>query len=102
MKKYNGMTQSEEMIKKDGVDVIAKRKYVIKKLPQYLFINIKRFSKNNFFKEKNPTIVSYPIRDLDLTEFVSVEDGEEKKEMMYDLVGSVIHNGKADSGTYRV
>ena len=52
-----------------------KRKYVIKKLPKYLFINIKRFSKNNFFKEKNPTIVSYPIKDLDLTEFVSAEAG---------------------------
>ena len=63
------------MVKKDGIDTTVKRKYVIKKLPKYLFINIKRFSKNNFFKEKNPTIVSYPIKDLDLTEFVSVEAG---------------------------
>ena len=102
MKKYNGITQTEEVVKIGGADTTVKRKYVIKKLPQYLFINIKRFAKNNFFKEKNPTIVSYPIRDLDLTEFVSLEEGREKKEMMYDLVGSVIHNGKADSGTYRV
>ena len=102
MKKYNGMTQTEETISKDGVEVSVKRKYEIKKLPKYLFLHIKRFSKNNFFKEKNPTIVNFPIRDLDLKEFVVSEEGREKESMMYDLVGSIIHNGKADSGTYRV
>ena len=56
MKKYDGITLSEEVQSKDGVDVSVKRKYIIKKLPKYLFLHIKRFSKNNFFKEKNPGI----------------------------------------------
>ena len=102
MKKYDGITLSEEVQSKDGVDVSVKRKYIIKKLPKYLFLHIKRFSKNNFFKEKNPMIVSFPLRDLDLGEFVAGEEGVEKPAMMYDLVGSVIHTGKADSGTYKV
>ena len=102
MKKYDGMTMTEETQSKDGVEVSVKKKYKIKKLPQYLFLHIKRFSKNNFFKEKNPMIVNFPIRDLDLKEFVAAEDGADKSSMVYDLVGSVIHNGKADSGTYRV
>ena len=71
MKKYDGITLSEEIQSKNGVDVQVKRKYIIKKLPKYLFLHIKRFSKNNFFKEKNLTIVNFPIKGLDLTELVS-------------------------------
>jgi hypothetical protein len=28
---------------------------------RYLILNIKRFTKNNFFTEKNPTIVNFPV-----------------------------------------
>ena len=41
--------------------VTTKKKYEIKTLPQYLFIKIERFSENNFFKEKNSTIVNFPL-----------------------------------------
>ena len=34
---------------------------------RYLIIHIKRFIKNNFFMEKNPTIVTFPLNDLDLS-----------------------------------
>ena len=47
-------------------------------------------------------IVNFPLRDLDLKEFVKPEEGTESTPKMYDLVGSVIHTGKADSGTYKV
>jgi U4/U6.U5 tri-snRNP-associated protein 2 len=56
---------------------------------------MRRFSKNAFFTEKNPTIVSFPIKGLDLSEVI----GEEQ---LYDLVGNVIHDGKAGTGSYRV
>ena len=56
----------------------VKRKYIIKKLPKYLFLHIKRFSKNNFFKEKNPMIVNFPLRDLDLKELVASPAGVDK------------------------
>lgn len=42
------------------------RKYRITKLPRYLVFIIKRFNKNNFFTEKNPTIVNFPIRNLEM------------------------------------
>jgi len=60
-----------------------------------LFIHIKRFSKNNFFKEKNPTIVNFPLKGLDMEEILGVR-------CKYDLIGNVVHSGKADSGSYRV
>ena len=68
---------------------------MIQKLPNYLFIHIKRFSKNQFFKEKNPTIVNFPIKNLDMNEIFGLN-------VQYDLIGNVIHSGKADSGIYRV
>ena len=73
-------------------------KYSIKQLPRYLFLHVKRFSKNNFFKEKNLTIVNFPIKNLDLSELVA---GSAERHV-YDLVGTAIHMGKAESGVYKV
>ena len=54
LKKYDGVTHKEETCKKaDGSEFTVKQKYTIKRLPTYLLIHVKRFSKNNFFKEKN-------------------------------------------------
>ena len=63
MKKFDGETV------KDYSD--SKKKFVIKKLPKYLIIVLKRFSKNNFFVEKNPTIVSFPLNNLDMAPCLS-------------------------------
>ena len=72
-----------------------------------MIIHVKRFSKNNFFKEKNQSIINYPIRGLDLTDLVSstatdAAQGQVAPREIFDLVGSVIHTGKAESGTYKV
>lgn len=37
-------------------------------LPQYLILHIKRFTKNNFVEEKNPTIVNFPLRGVELSD----------------------------------
>jgi len=34
----------------------------ITRLPQFIILYIKRFTKNTFFLEKNPTIVNFPIK----------------------------------------
>jgi U4/U6.U5 tri-snRNP-associated protein 2 len=76
--------------------VVSQRsKFEIKSLPQYLFLVIKRFSKNNFFKEKNCTIVNFPLSGLDLTE-LSKQEAD-----VYDLVGNVVHEGNALTGSYK-
>jgi len=48
----------------------VKKRYKIYKLPRYLIIHVKRFYKNEFFLEKNPTIVNFPIKNLDLTDLI--------------------------------
>lgn len=35
-------------------------------LPQYVILHIKRFTKNNFVEEKNPTIVNFPLSGIDM------------------------------------
>ena len=73
LKKYDGSTLKEETIRdSNGNETTQKVKYTIKKLPNYLLLHVKRFSKNNFFKEKNLTIVNFPIKNLDLTDLVNI------------------------------
>lgn len=43
-----------------------RRRYAITKLPPYLIMNIKRFTKNEYFTEKNNTIVPFPTEGLDM------------------------------------
>lgn len=45
----------------------------IASLPKYLFVHIKRFSKNNYVLEKNSTIVSLPLKNLDMRKYLSDE-----------------------------
>lgn len=60
--------------------------------------------KNDFFIEKNPTIVDFPITNLDLSEFVwnGSKDEEKKESYKYDLLANIIHEGKPEGGSYRV
>ena len=58
--KYNGFTTQESK----GV----LRRYKITRLPPFLILHIKRFTKNSFVEEKNPTIVNFPLRGVDMSE----------------------------------
>jgi len=37
-------------------------------LPPYLILHIKRFTKNNFVEERNPTVVNFPLRGVELSD----------------------------------
>lgn len=45
--------------------------YKLLSLPKYVILYIKRFTKNNFFLEKNPTIVNFPVKNLELRDCMS-------------------------------
>jgi U4/U6.U5 tri-snRNP-associated protein 2 len=63
MKKFDGLTFSE-VLSKSG-DTLRKR-YRLKELPPYLILHLARFKTNNYSREKNPTIVAFPVKNLDL------------------------------------
>ncbi|CAG2181170.1 unnamed protein product, partial [Oppiella nova] len=62
----------------------------------------KRFTRNTFFTEKNPTIVNFPLRNVDLSELLSPEH-RTANHCVYDLIANVVHEGEpeAGKGTYR-
>lgn len=62
-------TSNQEVHIFDLLDKLTtKSKLTISKLPPYLLLHVKQFSKNNFFLEKNQTQVKFPIKDLNLFE----------------------------------
>ncbi|KAG5517838.1 hypothetical protein PMAC_000292 [Pneumocystis sp. 'macacae'] len=56
--KYDGSTAQE-------LSGLRKR-HTLTVLPPFLVFHIRRFTKNNWRDEKNPTIVTFPVRDLDM------------------------------------
>jgi U4/U6.U5 tri-snRNP-associated protein 2 len=106
LKKYDGTSVHDDIR-------AGRRRLRLTKLPKYLVLHIKRFTSNQFFTEKNPTIVNFPVKGLHLAECVPVP-GETKDNTsnnaekdvsvgaVYDLVANIVHEGKAGAGSYKV
>ncbi|KAK9804967.1 hypothetical protein WJX73_005353 [Symbiochloris irregularis] len=73
------------------------RRMRITKLPRFLVLQMKRFTRNQFFREKNPTIVNFPVKNLELADIIPVPPGSASK---YDLIANVVHEGMPDKGSY--
>ncbi|KAI0274925.1 spindle pole body protein [Gloeopeniophorella convolvens] len=73
------------------------RRFNCQQLPPYLIVHYKRFTKNNFVEEKNPTIVNFPLKGVDFRDYLS--SVEQRSSTIYDLVANVIHESVA--GTTR-
>ncbi|XP_044735313.1 U4/U6.U5 tri-snRNP-associated protein 2 [Chrysoperla carnea] len=100
--KFNGLTEKEYKTYKEN---FLKRFQIIQ-LPPYLILYIKRFTKNTFFIEKNPTIVNFPVKNIDfgdiLTDDIKLKHNMERGGTIYDLVANIVHDGEPNKGTYRV
>lgn len=71
LKKFNGVSFSD-VVNKAGV--AQRRRYRIQQLPPYLILHLARFQTNQYIREKNPTIVAFPVRNLDLSDYVFQTD----------------------------
>lgn len=56
MNKFDGETITEVVRPQ-----IARMRYRVTKLPPYIIVHMQRFTKNNFFVEKNPTLGMYHV-----------------------------------------
>lgn len=115
LKKFDGETITEVVRPQ-----IARMKYRVTKLPPYIILHMRRFTKNNFFVEKNPTLVNFPVKNLELKDYIPLptpndkEKSEskgnkkmqskdhEKLRSKYDLIANIVHDGKPSEGSYRV
>ncbi|CAM9396362.1 unnamed protein product, partial [Ectocarpus fasciculatus] len=65
LKKFDGDTWTD-VTTSTG---LVRRRYVIKKLPKYLMVHLVRFTRNNFYVEKNPSIVTFPVKNLEMKHY---------------------------------
>jgi U4/U6.U5 tri-snRNP-associated protein 2 len=65
-----------------------------------LIIFFKRFEKNQFFVEKNTTIVNFPINDLSFEDICL--DSTKNRGIKYNLISNIIHDGKFKGGSFRI
>ncbi|KAG1055210.1 hypothetical protein G6F46_010776 [Rhizopus delemar] len=79
------------------------KRYSITRLPQFLILHIKRFTKNSWTNEKNPTIVNFPIKNIDMSNFSS-DPETDTLGAHYDLLANISHEGESGpgKGAYKV
>lgn len=89
LSKYNGVTAQ------DLPGNQRKRYRLMHPLPPFLILHIKRFSRNKFVSERNPTIVTFdPRAGLDVSPYVEPDPAHPQplgEPIMYDLVANVVH-----------
>ncbi|TBU50046.1 spindle pole body protein [Dichomitus squalens] len=73
------------------------RRFKCQRLPPYIILHFKRFTKNMFVEEKNPTIVNFPLRGLDFKDYLDASAVHPST--VYDLIANVTHESAA--GTTR-
>jgi U4/U6.U5 tri-snRNP-associated protein 2 len=67
LKKFDGVTFSDAL---DRNGAVQRKCYKLVRLPNYLILHLARFKKNNYSMEKNPTIVAFPVKNLELSNYV--------------------------------
>ncbi|KAL2936932.1 U4/U6.U5 tri-snRNP-associated protein 2 [Bienertia sinuspersici] len=98
LKKFDGETLIEAVHPQ-----IAKMQYRVTKLPPYVIMHLRRFTKSNFI-EKNPTIVNFPVKNLELKDYITLSTPKdaEKLRSKYDLMANIVHEGTPTEGSYKV
>ncbi|RKF58631.1 putative mRNA-splicing protein ubp10 [Erysiphe neolycopersici] len=86
LSKYDGIRGQEYLNQR-------KRYRLLHPLPPYLLFHIKRFSKNKFVSERNPTIVTFDSRNLDMAPYAEPNPKLHKigEPLWYDLVANIVH-----------
>lgn len=99
LKKFDGESVTEVVRPQ-----LARMRYRVTRLPQYMILHMRRFTKNNFFIEKNPTLVNFPVKNLELKDYIPLPVPRKSKKLRskYDLIANVVHDGKPGEGSYRV
>lgn len=107
LSKYDGLRAQERLNTRV-------RYRLLHPLPPYLLLHIKRFSKNKFISERNPTIVTFPVRSLDMSPYTQPDPKSwpPGEPVWYDLIANITHEaikirddsveGEAEKKVWRV
>ncbi|XP_040102869.1 ubiquitin carboxyl-terminal hydrolase 4 isoform X2 [Oryx dammah] len=75
----------------------ATKKFDLWSLPKILVVHLKRFSYNRYWRDKLDTVVEFPVRGLNMSEFVCDPSA---RPYVYDLVAVSNHYGAMGVGHY--
>eukprot|EP00541_Cyclophora_tenuis_P001256 CAMPEP_0116561774 /NCGR_PEP_ID=MMETSP0397-20121206/11775_1 /TAXON_ID=216820 /ORGANISM="Cyclophora tenuis, Strain ECT3854" /LENGTH=292 /DNA_ID=CAMNT_0004087965 /DNA_START=249 /DNA_END=1127 /DNA_ORIENTATION=+ len=75
LKKFDGVSFSDALAQNGEAQM---KRYQLLKLPPYLILHLARFKSNRYSREKNPTIVAFPVKNFDLSDYVHIPGGREK------------------------
>ncbi|XP_062329027.1 ubiquitin carboxyl-terminal hydrolase 4 [Osmerus eperlanus] len=75
----------------------ATKKFDLWSLPRVLVVHLKRFSYNRCWRDKLDTVVDFPVRDLNMSEFVC---DPKAGPYIYDLIAVSNHYGGMGGGHY--
>jgi len=73
LNKFDGKSVSDKI--RGGIR--ERKKYRIREFPDYLMFHLGRFTKNNWFVEKNPTVVNFPVKNLELKDYSFTDEENE-------------------------
>ncbi|KAK2506976.1 hypothetical protein MC885_006393 [Smutsia gigantea] len=73
----------------------ATKKFDLWSLPKVLVVHLKRFSYSRYWRDKLDTVVDFPVRALNMSEFVCDESAEP---YVYDLIAVSNHYGAMGVG----
>ncbi|KAI5850043.1 hypothetical protein BZA05DRAFT_400713 [Tricharina praecox] len=92
LSKYDGL-HSQELLGQ-------RRRYrLLHPMPPYLIFHVKRFAKNKFVEERNPTIVTFSPRALDMSPYIEPSEGHPGGEpVLYDLIANITHETVVEAG----
>jgi ubiquitin carboxyl-terminal hydrolase 4/11 len=79
--------------------VLATKKFDLWKLPEVLVVHLKRFQYTRHWREKINTLVEFPLRGLDMSEFV-IDQEVCRENCIYDLFAVSNHSGGLGGGHY--
>jgi len=78
---------------------MASKKIDLWRLPDLLVIHLKRFSVSQYRRQKINTLVEFPLKNLDLKDWVSPQCSLDQS-TTYDLFGASMHSGGLGGGHY--
>jgi len=75
----------------------ATKKFDLWSLPEVLIIHLKRFSYNRYWRDKIDTLIEFPVKNLDMTQYVI---NSSHGQAVYDLIAVSNHYGGMGGGHY--
>lgn len=78
---------------------MARVRYRVTKLPQYLIVlHMRRFVKNNLVVYKIPMLVNFPLKNLEMKDYIPLPTPTKATDSKYDLIANIVHDGRTREG----